>query len=176
MPKLTRLDHALNEKTRVCRVVVETSKGCRTKFDYDPKTRMFTAHKLLPEGMSFPLDFGFVPSTLCDDGDPLDVMIIADEPNPTGTLIEVRLIGVLQVEEREHGKRERNDRLLGVSTLSHLYVEVQTADDLPKGFIDNLGDFWKHKALLEDKTLEIIGVAGPAVAVEAVERASRTAK
>ena len=176
MLDLTRLDHRLDAKAGVCRAVVETSKGCRTKFDYDVETGMFRANSLLPEGMSFPLDFGFFPSTLADDGDPLDVMILADESNPIGVLVDVRLIGVLEIEETEHDRTERNDRLLAVQTLSHLYVDVQTPDDLPSRFIDRLGVFWKQKAKLDAKKLKVLHVRGPEEAVGLIRKASKVAK
>src|SRR6185437_6514777 len=104
-----RIPHHLDPKTAVCRAVIETPKGARSKFDYDPKSRLFRLKTVLPEGMSFPLDFGFVPSTLCDDGDPLDVMVLADEPTFTGALLDVRLIGVIEAQEVEDERKERND-------------------------------------------------------------------
>jgi hypothetical protein len=87
-----------------------TPKGHRRKDDYDRKSGLFGLKTLLPDGMSFPLEFGFIPSTLAEDGDPTDVMILADEPSPVGALLDVRLLGVVQGEEREEDKVERNDR------------------------------------------------------------------
>src|SRR4051812_15114938 len=104
MRDLTRLPHDLDRDAGECNAVIETPKGNRAKYNYDPDTGLFILKSLLPEGMSFPLDFGFVPSTLCDDGDPLDIMVLADEPCPIGALLRVRLIGVLEAEEKEHGK------------------------------------------------------------------------
>ena len=82
---LTKLPHNLDAKKRTCSAIIETPKGKRTKYDYDTKLGMFALKSVLPDGQAFPLDFGFVPSTLCDDGDPLDIMILADEPGVTGT-------------------------------------------------------------------------------------------
>ena len=75
--------------------------------------------------MSFPTDFGFVPSTLCEDGDPLDVMLLGDEPGPVGVLMRARLLGVLQVEQLKAGKAERNDRLLAVPWCSRLHASAR---------------------------------------------------
>src|SRR5258708_3049749 len=72
MADLTLLPHQLDDKNCVCRAIIETPKGCRNKFDYDPDSSLFILGGLLPEGMMFPFDFGFIPSTLGDDGDPLD--------------------------------------------------------------------------------------------------------
>jgi inorganic pyrophosphatase len=176
MPDLTRMPHDLDRATGLCRAVIETPKGHRAKYDYDPKTRLFRMKTILPEGMSFPLDFGFIPSTLCDDGDPLDVMALVDEPAVVGALLLVRLIGVIEAEEKENGRTERNDRLLAVVDASRIYAEIETPDDLPDEFIRNLTDFWINKDRLEGKSFKPLGVQGPAAAIEMVRRASKAAK
>jgi inorganic pyrophosphatase len=173
---LTRLANKLDGKTAACRAVVETPKGHRGKFDYDPKLRTFRLKTMLPDGMSFPMDFGFVPSTLAEDGDPTDVMILNDEPCPTGTLLDVRLIGVIEGEDEEDGKTERNDRLLAVSSVSHLYADVKQPADLGDHFIDNLVQFWVNKDRLEGKAFRCLGVKGPKVAAELVKRTAKAAQ
>ncbi|HKR89643.1 MAG TPA: inorganic diphosphatase [Phenylobacterium sp.] len=176
MTKLTKLSHELDAKTGVCLAIIETPKGRRSKFDYDVDLKAFRLKKLLPEGLSFPLDFGFIPSTLCDDGDPLDVMVLADEPLSVGVILDVRLIGVINAEEKEKGKTERNDRILAVAAISRLYEAVRTPDDLPKDFVDNLSSFWIQKGRLEGKEFTTLGVDGPAAAIDRVKSATRTAK
>ncbi|MFZ2029658.1 MAG: inorganic diphosphatase [Vitreimonas sp.] len=173
---LTKLPHNLDAKKRTCSAIIETPKGHRSKYDYDPKLGIFCLKSLLPDGQAFPLDFGFVPSTLCDDGDPLDVMVLADEPGITGAHVQVRLIGVIEVEEVAKGKRERNDRLLGVSALSHLYAKVNNVEDLEPDFVTNLELFWAHKAKQDRKAFKIVGVGKPGEAVKAVKASARTAK
>jgi inorganic pyrophosphatase len=172
---LTKLPHKLDAKNGSCRAIVETPKGRRGKLDYDEKSGLFRLKTLLPDGMSFPLDFGFVPSTLCDDGDPLDVMVLADEANLPGTLLDVRLIGVIEAEEIEHGKAERNDRLIAAASVSHLYAKVTSAADLDAAFIDNLVQFWINKDRLEGKVFRSLGVKGPAEAVALVKKGSKAA-
>jgi inorganic pyrophosphatase len=176
MPDLTVLPHELDRDTGVCLAVIETPKGRRGKFDYDPDRRAFRLKSLLPEGMSFPLDFGFIPSTLCDDGDPLDVMVLGDEPTSVGALLDVRLVGVIRAEEKEKGDTERNDRLLAVAVVSRLYEAVRTPDDLPKTFIEHLVDFWIQKDRLEGKSFKCLGVSGPTDAIARVKAATRTKK
>ena len=117
MSDLTTLPHQLDAKKGTCRAIIETPKGCRNKFDYDPDSNLFMLGGLLPEGMMFPFDFGFIPSTLGDDGDPLDILVLMDAPAHVGCLIEVRLVGVKtllsQLEElfvsysRQRGKKFR---------------------------------------------------------------------
>lgn len=173
---LTKLPHNLDSKKRTCYGVVETPKGCRTKYDYDPEHDIFALKSMLPVGQAFPLDFGFVPSTLCDDGDPLDVMILADEPGVAGTYVEIRLIGVIEIEEVEEGKKERNDRVLGVAALSHLYARVGDVGQLEPDFVENLGTFWANKAKQDGKEFKLIGIGKPRAAVEAVKNAAKSAK
>jgi inorganic pyrophosphatase len=67
-------------KTGTLRVVIETPKGSRNKYNYDPDCDCMELGTVLPEGMLFPYDFGFVPSTLGDDGDPLDILVLMDPP------------------------------------------------------------------------------------------------
>ncbi len=90
-------------------VVIETPKGSRNKFDYDPELGLFRLGGVLPLGAVFPFDFGFVPSTLGGDGDPLDVLTLMDEPAFTGCLVTVRLLGVIEAEQSEGGETTRND-------------------------------------------------------------------
>jgi inorganic pyrophosphatase len=172
---LTKLPHNLNPKTASCQAIIETPKGRRGKLDYDPEVRLFRLKKLLPDGMSFPLDFGFVPSTLCDDGDPLDIMVLADEPNFPGTLLDVRLIGVIEAEEFEHGKSERNDRLLAVALVSHLYASLKTIAELDDRFTDNLIQFWTNKDRVEGKTFKSLGVKGPVEAIALIKQSAKAA-
>jgi inorganic pyrophosphatase len=176
MHDLTKLPNHLDAKAGVCRAVIETPKGRRSKYDYDRKSGLFRLKTVLPDGMSFPLDFGFVPSTLCDDGDPLDVMVLADEPACVGALLDVRLIGVIEAQEVEHGKKERNDRLLAVCTVSHLYSDIGSPDDLPATFIEHLTQFWVNKDQLEGKSFTVLGVNQPHVAIDLVRSGARSFK
>src|SRR6185295_3939794 len=115
MSDLTALANQFDVKTLGCQAIIETPKGCRNKFDYDRDSNLFKLGGLLPEGMMFPFDFGFIPSTLGEDGDPLDILVLMDAPAHVGCLIEVRLIGIINAEQTENGKTEVNDRLLGVA-------------------------------------------------------------
>src|SRR3954468_8353415 len=97
----------------VLRAVIETPKGSRNKFDYDPKEKVFSLAKVLPQGLVFPYDFGFIPQTKGEDGDPLDVLVLLSEPVPAGCVVDCRLIGAILATQREnHGKPIRNDRFI----------------------------------------------------------------
>src|SRR5579872_6969192 len=114
------------------RVVVETPRGSRNKYSYDPECDCMQLSTVLPEGMVFPYDFGFIPSTLGEDGDPLDILILMDAPAHVGCLIEVRVIGIIQAEQSQGSKTETNDRLLGVAIHSYDHEDLESIDDLSK--------------------------------------------
>ena len=105
-----------DKKSGDLRAVIETPKGSRNKYRYDPDCDCFSLATTLPDGMAFPFDFGFIPSTLGDDGDPLDVLVLMDAPVIAGCVLQCRAIGVIEAREKTRGKRwEQNDRLIGVA-------------------------------------------------------------
>jgi inorganic pyrophosphatase len=176
MPDATALAHKLDPKAATCRAVVETPRGSRFKFNFDPKTQLYCVKSLLPEGMSFPLDFGFIPSTRAEDGDPLDVMILAEAPLAVGVVVEARLIGVIEAEETEDGQTYRNDRLLATPSVSRLYAKVRGPDDLSETLVQHLCEFWTHKGRLEGKQFRMLAVGDRAAAVEQVRKAAKARK
>src|SRR6202167_2810488 len=126
----TRLEPIL-KKDGMLQVIVETPKGSRNKFSFDPEQEIFSLKKVLPAGMVFPYDFGFLPRTLADDGDPIDVLLLMDEPAFPGVLVCARLIGVIEGEQIDGKKRIRNDRLVAVAHTNHMYLNVRKLKDLP---------------------------------------------
>lgn len=158
MADLTRLDHRLDSEALTCRAVIETPKGQRGKLAYDPACGAFELKRMLPDGMSFPLDFGFVPGTRGQDGDPLDILVLGDEPSPVGTLLTVRLIGVIEAEQTENGRTVRNDRILAVAAVSHLFAKVTKVEDLAADFIKNLTAFWENYDALRGVQFKVLAV------------------
>src|SRR6476620_5285936 len=142
MANLTSLPHKLDDKKGVCRAIIETPKGSRNKFDYDPDSGLFMLGGLLPEGMMFPHDFGFLPSTLGEDGDPLDILVLMDAPAHVGCLMEVRVIGIITAEQTEDGKTESNDRLLGVAVHSYDHEDLESIADVSTTLLDQLEAFF----------------------------------
>jgi inorganic pyrophosphatase len=123
--------------------IVDTPKGSRNKYKYDEKLGLYSLGGLLPVGASFPFDFGFVPSTLGGDGDPLDVLLLMEEPAFVGCLVPTRLIGVIEAEQTERdGSVERNDRLIGVAVKSRLYEEATSLLKLSDTLVDEIEHFF----------------------------------
>lgn len=124
-------------------VVIETPKGSPNKYAYAEAFGTFQFKTVLPEGMSFPYDFGFIPSTKGADGDPLDILLLLDAPAFPGCLLEVRLVGVIEAEQRERdGAWERNDRLIGVAVKARTHAHIHALSDLRPGMLDEVEAFF----------------------------------
>ena len=124
-------------------VIIETPKNCRNKYAYDEKLGVFVLKGILAVGHSFPYDFGFIPQTKGGDGDPLDVLVLMDEPAFAGCLVPSRLIGVIEAEQTERdGKVERNDRLIAVASNSHVHQHIKSINDLNEVLIDEIEHFF----------------------------------
>ena len=173
---LASLPHELDKKETTCRVVIETPKGRRNKFDYDPQLEAFTLGGLLPEGLSFPFDFGFVPSTMADDGDPLDVMVLMDEPAHVGCVVTVRLIGVIEAQQTENGKTRRNDRLIAVAVHSYSHENIQSIAEVNKSLIDQVEEFFISYNKSRGKKFKVMGVHGPSKSVRRLQQAIKAYK
>ena len=145
-------------------VVIETPKGSRNKYAYDPQERIFSLTRVLPAGMEFPYDFGFVPSTEADDGDPLDALVLMDEPAFPGCRLSCRPIGIIEGEQGDKKDAERNDRIVCIERGTHSYTHIRHIDDLGKRFEKELEDFFVNYHALGGKTYRILGVKGPAQA------------
>ena len=151
--------------------VIETPKGRRNKFDYDPHLEAFTLGGLLAEGLSFPFDFGFVPSTVADDGDPIDVMVLMDEPAHVGCVLAVRLIGVMEAQQTEDGKITENDRLIGVAIHSYSHEHIQSVGDVSKSILKQIEEFFVSYNKSRGKKFKVVGLSGPSKAVKRLQKA-----
>src|SRR2546421_7219884 len=176
MPDLTLLPNKLDSDKRECRAIVETCKGGRSKFKYDPDTNLFTLAGLLPEGMSFPYDFGFIPSTQGEDGDPLDVMVLMDEPAHVGCLLDVRVVGIIEAEQTQDGKTERNDRILAVAVHSYSHQDAKSIDELGDSLLDQLEEFFINYNKVRGKKFKVKHRGGPKRAIEAIEEGAKAFK
>src|ERR1700759_5748293 len=96
-------------------VVVETPRGSAAKLEFDPDLHACPLSHSLILGLSYPYDWGFIPSTKGEDGDPIDVLIMHDAATSPGLVLKCKIIGVLEVIQKEAGKKKiRNDRLIAV--------------------------------------------------------------
>jgi inorganic pyrophosphatase len=160
-----------NDKGELC-VVVETSQGSPNKLKWDPELGRFRLSGVLPAGAVFPYDFGFVPGTQGEDGDPLDVLLLMDAPVPAGALVEARLIGVIEAEQTEDGETVRNDRLLAVATASHTHRSVRELTDLDRHLLEQIEHFFASYNQIKGKEFRPLARRGAAAACRMVHSAS----
>jgi inorganic pyrophosphatase len=151
--------------------VIETPKGSRNKYGYNEKLGVFELRKVLPRGMIFPYDFGFIPSTEGDDGDPIDVLLLLDEPAPMGCVIRVRVIGAIEAEQREKGGDWiRNDRLLAVATHAQLHGNVESLKELNPRILKEMEAFFHQYNRMQDKDFRTVDHCGPKGALKLIEK------
>ena len=165
----------LDKTDGVLQVIIETPKGSQNKFSFDPEQKVFSLKSVLPAGMVFPYDFGFLPKTLAPDGDPLDVLLLMDEPAFPGITVRARLIGVIEGEQIDGKKKNRNDRLLAVAEANHLYADIKTHNDLPDQFMKELEEFFVNYHRLEGKEYKLLGCKSVKAAYRVIGEARRAA-
>jgi inorganic pyrophosphatase len=165
MSDLTSIANGLDATKFVCRAIIETPKCCRNKFDYDPESNLFKLGGLLPEGMMFPFDFGFIPSTLGEDGDPLDIMVLMDAPAHVGCLIDVRIVGIIEAKQTEEGETKRNDRLMGVAIHSYDHQAIHSLEDVSKTLLSQVEEFFVSYNKQRGKKFKVTGTGGPKKAI-----------
>jgi inorganic pyrophosphatase len=168
-PSLERLE--TYDKKDNLTIITETPKGSRSKYAYDPDSGTFELKFVLPEDMTFPVDFGFVPSTLGADGDPLDAIVLLDETLSAGTKVRSRLIGAIEAEEREEdGEWERNDRLLAVPAQGHAFETVKDLRDLDPRLLSEIENFFERYNKLHGKVFRVAARVDAKAAAKLVKK------
>ena len=157
-------------KRKSIQVIIETPKGSRNKYSFNPEQGVFELKKVLPAGMSFPYDFGFIPSTMAPDGDPLDILVLMDEPAFTGCLLNCRIIGIIEGKQKDGKKSERNDRVVGIETDNHSFADIKHIDDLGNRFLSELEEFFVNYHELGGEQYKILAVKGPSTAHRLIRR------
>ena len=152
--------------------VVETPRGSRAKLEFDRKRQFFTLSKPLMAGLTYPYDWGFIPSTLAEDGDPLDVLIIHDATTYPGLVLKCRPVGILEVVQTRKGRKERNDRIFAVPDRAPFEGDLLDIRRLPRRAIEELERFFAATDALEQKELHFKGWHGPARAMKKISKKS----
>ena len=153
-------------------VVVEAPRGALAKTKWSPKLGAFELAHATMFGVVYPYDFGFIPSTKAEDGDPIDAMVLFDAPTWPGVIIRSRLVGVVRLVQRktDDAPLVRNDRLIAVPSMDQ---RVRDVGDLAPRVREELEEFFLTAALTTKKHARIEGWAGPDAAHEALDRAAR---
>jgi inorganic pyrophosphatase len=170
LPSMDRDDNA------IVQVVIETPKCSRNKYAFDAEQKVFELKKVLPAGMAFPYDFGFIPRTIAEDGDPVDVLVLMDEPAFPGCVLKCRLIGIIEGEQGDKKHKERNDRVVAVEKENHSFADIKNVSDLGRTFLRELEDFFVNYHELSGEQYRVIDVKGPKQARKRIEDGIRAAR
>ena len=152
---------AFDSDSGAVNTIIETPQGRRMKFKYDLEAGVFKFDKNMPVGFAFPFDFGFIPSTLGEDGDPLDIMILADQPTFVGCLILTRLLGVLEAKQSDQETTVRNDRLIGIPLTAKKHEPAALVTRLEGKIAADIQEFFVLYNQAQGRTFEPLGIHGP---------------
>jgi inorganic pyrophosphatase len=167
---------AFDDETGDLHVIIDTPKDSRNKYKFDEKLGLFKLGGVLPVGAFFPFDFGYIPQTLGGDGDPLDVLVLMDEPAFVGCLIPARLIGVIAAEQTEAGKTETNDRLIAVAANSRNHSDVKSLKGLNETLVDEIEHFFVSYNEAKGKKFKSLGRFGAQKARQIIENGMKLYK
>lgn len=148
----------------VLNVIIDTPQNSRNKYEWNHERGLFALGGVLAAGAVFPFNFGFVPSTLADDGDALDALVLMDEPAFVGCLVPSRVIGVIEAEQQEgeaNGQIQRNDRLLAVAANARDQAHVETITDLNQNLLHEIEHFFVSYNAAKNKRFRVLGHFGP---------------
>ena len=145
--------------------VIEIPKGSRNKYEYDKDMEAFALDRVLYSPFHYPAEYGIIPKTLYDDGDPMDVMVLMDQPTFPGCVIETRPIGVMRMIDGE----DKDDKVLGVPVNDPRYKDINDIDDIPSHLLDEIAHFFKEYKTLEGKVTEVLGWEHAKEAFEAIK-------
>ncbi len=145
--------------------VIEIPKGSRNKYEYDKDMEAFALDRVLYSPFHYPAEYGIIPKTLYDDGDPMDVMVLMDQPTFPGCVIETRPIGVMRMIDGD----DKDDKILGVPVNDPRYKDINDIDDIPSHLLDEIAHFFKEYKTLEGKVTKVLGWEHAEEAFEAVK-------
>jgi inorganic pyrophosphatase len=148
------------ESPEVVRMIVEIPQHSANKYEYDGKLGVFRLDRALYSPLHYPGDYGFIPGTLAEDNDPLDVMVLVQQPSYPGVMIEVRPVGVLNMVDSD----QHDQKILAVPTRNPRYDQIHTMDQIFPHVRREMEHFFSIYKELEGKVTEMEGWGGPAEA------------
>ena len=137
----------------VANMIVEIPKGRRTKFEVDKATGLIKMDRYLYSSTMYPGDYGFIPQTLAEDGDPSDILVMVNEPTFSGCLIEARIVGIFKMKD----KGQNDFKLLAVPNKDPLFGDIRKLEDVPHHFLREVEHFFSTYKTLEGVTIEPLG-------------------
>lgn len=148
-------------------VVIEIPKGSKNKYELDKETGLLRLDRVLYSSVHYPADYGFIPRTYCDDGDPLDALVLGQEPVYPLTIVEARAIGVMRMRD----EKGIDDKIVGVSVHDPAFADYTDQDQLPGHVLRQVRRFFEDYKVLEHKQVVVEDLLGPAEALRIIHEA-----
>jgi inorganic pyrophosphatase len=148
-------------------VVIEVSKGSKVKYELDKDTGLLEVDRILYSSVVYPENYGFIPQTLADDDDPLDVIVLMQEPVQPMSLMEVRPIGMLPMVD----DGENDENIICVHVEDPQYTTFNNVNEFPEHRLNEIKQFFMEYKNLEGKEVEVGEIKGPDEAKEYIQRA-----
>ena len=148
-------------------VIIEIPKGSKNKYELDKETGLLKLDRVLYSAVHYPADYGFIPRTYCDDGDPLDALVLGQEPVYPLTIVEARAIGVMRMRD----EKGIDDKIVAVSVHDPAFAEYTDKDQLPQHVLRQVWRFFEDYKVLEHKQVVVEDLLGPGDAVTIIRDA-----
>jgi inorganic pyrophosphatase len=145
-------------------VIVEIPKGSKNKYELDKETGLLRLDRVLYSAVHYPADYGFIPRTFCDDGDPLDALVLCQEPVYPLTIVAARAIGVMRMRD----EKGIDDKIVAVSVHDPAFAHIIDKKQLPDHVLRELRRFFEDYKALEQKQVVVHDLLGPADAVNVI--------
>lgn len=159
------VDDALIE--REFPVIIEIPKGSKNKYELDKETGLLRLDRTLYSAVYYPADYGFIPRSFCDDGDPLDALVLGQEPVYPLTIVEARAVGVMRMRD----EKGIDDKIIAVSVQDPAFADYSRPDQLPQHVLREIRRFFQDYKVLENKQVVVEDFIGPGDAIKILQEA-----